>query len=193
MVKSRYNQGMVVERSALQEFLASAEMPNSNSQEAREIFSTDQMLRLGRFRDSKFAVEDDEEEESALWNLYCLKKFSGSYLLVSILFGCFWELSLNSFILFIWFLFKTTDGSPWTWPMCYFQFGIFSSAHLIAIHHPMVDLFLIIDLLKTPHMMGKLLRKNKSAARILPRPWQWGTTITGLLDLVLPTLYAWMN
>jgi hypothetical protein len=57
---------MVVERSALQEFLASAEMPNSNSQEAREIFSTDQMLRLGRFRDSKFAVEDDEEEESAL-------------------------------------------------------------------------------------------------------------------------------
>jgi hypothetical protein len=50
VVKSRYNQGMTVQRSSLQEFLASTELPSANSQAAREIFATDQLLRLGRLQ-----------------------------------------------------------------------------------------------------------------------------------------------
>ncbi|KAL7072565.1 hypothetical protein ACQ4LE_007705 [Meloidogyne hapla] len=46
VVKNRYNQGMDLERSILQEFLASEDMPNVNTQEAREIFATDQLLQL---------------------------------------------------------------------------------------------------------------------------------------------------
>lgn len=46
IVKSRYNQGLAVEKSTLQEFLASEELPSANSQEAREIFATDQLLRI---------------------------------------------------------------------------------------------------------------------------------------------------
>uniref|UniRef100_A0A1I8BTI0 PKD_channel domain-containing protein n=1 Tax=Meloidogyne hapla TaxID=6305 RepID=A0A1I8BTI0_MELHA len=49
VVKNRYNQGMDLERSILQEFLASEDMPNVNTQEAREIFATDQLLQLGQF------------------------------------------------------------------------------------------------------------------------------------------------
>uniref|UniRef100_A0A914MV01 Polycystin cation channel PKD1/PKD2 domain-containing protein n=1 Tax=Meloidogyne incognita TaxID=6306 RepID=A0A914MV01_MELIC len=46
VVKNRYNQGMDLERSILQEFLASEDMPDVNTPEAREIFATDQLLQL---------------------------------------------------------------------------------------------------------------------------------------------------
>ncbi|CAK5084011.1 unnamed protein product [Meloidogyne enterolobii] len=49
VVKNRYNQGMDLERSILQEFLASEDMPDVNTSEAREIFATDQLLQLGQF------------------------------------------------------------------------------------------------------------------------------------------------
>ncbi|KAF7635170.1 PKD_channel domain-containing protein [Meloidogyne graminicola] len=47
VVKNRYNQGMDLERSILQEFLASEDMPNANTAEAREIFATEHLLQLG--------------------------------------------------------------------------------------------------------------------------------------------------
>jgi len=40
---------MDLERSILQEFLASEDMPDVNTPEAREIFATDQLLQLGQF------------------------------------------------------------------------------------------------------------------------------------------------
>jgi hypothetical protein len=60
VVKSRYNQRMDLERSILQEFLSSEDMPNVNTQEAREIFATDQLLQLGQF----LLIQDDSSTSS---------------------------------------------------------------------------------------------------------------------------------
>uniref|UniRef100_A0A914I5N2 Polycystin cation channel PKD1/PKD2 domain-containing protein n=1 Tax=Globodera rostochiensis TaxID=31243 RepID=A0A914I5N2_GLORO len=46
VVKNRHNPALDVQRSTLQEFLASSEMPNANTHEARELFAADQLLRL---------------------------------------------------------------------------------------------------------------------------------------------------
>ena len=47
VVKEQYNQGLEVEKSTLQEFLASAEAPNLSSRDARELFAADRLLHLG--------------------------------------------------------------------------------------------------------------------------------------------------
>jgi hypothetical protein len=47
IIQNRYNQSGSIERSTLQEFLASAEPLNANSPEAREIFAPDHLLSLG--------------------------------------------------------------------------------------------------------------------------------------------------
>uniref|UniRef100_A0A183CNL3 PKD_channel domain-containing protein n=1 Tax=Globodera pallida TaxID=36090 RepID=A0A183CNL3_GLOPA len=46
VVKNRHNPAMDVQRSTLHEFLASSEMPNAGTHEARELFAPDQLLRL---------------------------------------------------------------------------------------------------------------------------------------------------
>jgi len=46
VVKSRYNQSLSVDKSALHEFLASADPLNANSPEARELFAPDHLLHL---------------------------------------------------------------------------------------------------------------------------------------------------
>ncbi|KAI1718490.1 polycystin cation channel domain-containing protein [Ditylenchus destructor] len=46
VVKERYNQGLEEERSTLHEFLASSDSPNTDSPEARELYSAERLLQL---------------------------------------------------------------------------------------------------------------------------------------------------